>query len=404
LEKEVPYNDADNISSLIIEINDEKIVFELIQKIPIISKEERIFLANFDEILAGCTSKKVIEKLISIASDASQHEFLRECSTEALSKTKGTVPIDVFIHLIQDNHPLIRRNAVWGLDRFPSHQIKEVLIDQIDDENWIVQEAIIEILAERGFLIELIKQRHLPKKLFGNSIRTLLRKIRKFCLRELIPFITKLKERISNERVLIDFSYTYCVLGDFDTAKQIIESFYIEGKFVFKEYGLSDLIQIAPNFDNAYAYSIINRAWNFIDESKDKGYYHQHLCIESLGRIKSSESISLLKETAIHHAEKKSVVIIEEIFRSLNRIVSTDDEDWYIQFIKKHAPFEESDYNRIIEGLGRIGTEKSEILIKEISNEYKDDEYILNACYFSLEAIKSRSGKFFTVCEEDLLL
>lgn len=403
LEKDVPYNDAHNISSLISEINDEKIVFGLIEKIPIISKEDRIFLANFDEILAGCTSKKVIEELIFIASDTSKHEFLRECCAEALSKTKGTIPIDVFSCLIRDNNPNIRRNAVLGLDRFPSHQIKEVLIGGINDENWVVQDAIIEILAERGYLVELVNQRQLPKKLFGNSIQTLLRKTRKFCLRELIPFITKLQKQISDERLLIDFSFTYCILGDFDTAKKIIESFYVDEKFVFKGYGLSDLIGIAPYFDNAYAFSIINRAWHSIDESDDKGHFHEHLCIESFVRIKSSEAISLLKEKAILHAERKSIVIIENIFRTLNRIASEEDEEWYIQYIKKYAPFEDSDYHRIIEGLGMIGTEKSETLIKEISNGYKDNEYILNVCYFSLEAIKSKSGKFFTVCENDLL-
>lgn len=402
LEKDVLHNDAHNISSLIIEINDEKIVFELIEKIPIISKEERVFLANFSEILAGCTSKKIIETLISIASDTSKHKFLRECCAEAISQTSGTVSIDVFTNLIRDSDPIIRHNAVLGLDRFLSPQIKDVLIDQIDDESWIVQESIIEILAERGFLIELFKQKHLPKKLFGNSIQTLLRKIRKFCFRELIPVITKLKTQISDEGMLLDFSLTYCILGDIDNAKQIIESFYVDGKFVFKEHGLSTLIEIAPNFDDAYAFSIINRAWKMIDDKGDNGYYYEHLCIDSLVRIKSDESISLLKEKAILHAERKSIVIIENIFRSLNRIASPDDEEWYIQYLKKYAPFERSDYNRIIEGLGRIGYEKSEEIIKEISHEFKDDAYIVNACYFSLEAIKSKSGKFFTVHEEDL--
>ena len=404
LETDVPYNDAYSISSLIIEINDEKIAFDLIEKIPIISKEERSFYANYDEILAGCTSKNLVEKLISITSDTSKHKFLRECCAEALSKTKETVPIDVFTYLIRDDNPIIRRYAVLGLDRFPSVLIKKLLIDQINDENWFVQDAIIEILAERGYLVELIKEGHLPKKLSGNSVKTILQKIRKFGLWELIPFIIKIQMQISDERMLIDFSLTYCVLENFSNAKQIIESFYVDGKFVFQGYGLADLIKIAPYFDNAYAFSIINRTWNSIDESEKRGHFYEHLCIESLSRIKSKDAISLLKEKAILHAGKKSIVIIENIFRTLNLIASEDDEDWYIQYVKMYAPFGNTDYHRIIEGLGMIGTEKSESLIKEISNEYKDDDYILNICYLSLETIKSKSGTFFMVGEDDLLL
>ncbi|WP_440951196.1 NACHT domain-containing protein [Methanosphaerula subterraneus] len=401
LKKNVPYRDTHNISGLIIEINDDNFVNELIDIIPSISKEE-FYFGFFNEILAGYTSEKVINILISIASDTTKHKFLRECCSDALSKTKGIVPIKVFNQLILDVNPIIRRNAVLGLDRFPRHQIKEILFAHIDDENELVQKSLVEVIGERGLLGELIENGQFPKTFYLDSVETLLEKIRKFNHRELIPFVTDIKDRISDERLLIDLSFTYCVLGDFKTAKQIIESFYDDNRFKFSNYGLADLIKIAPHFENTYAFNLIQRSWISIDDPDDNFYYRE-LCLQALQQIGTNDASSFLKEKAEEYAEKKKIFIIEEIFRSLNSIASNRDEEWYINYIKKYSPFENMDFHRIIEGLGQIGSDRSVKIIKEISTEYKDNEYILNICFISLETIKSKSGKFITVREEDLL-
>jgi len=403
LEKDPPYEDSRNISSLIIEINDENIVLELIEKLPILLKEKEFPLANFDGILAGCTSEKNMELLISIVKDGSLDPNLRLYCSSALAKTNGFVPLEIFTDLLHDNNPHIQKNAVRGLDKFPSNQIKQVLINSLDSENYFIQNDILDILAELGFLVEIINQYHLPKNIEYYSLKTILQKIRKYSLWELIPFLNTIFPRISDERLQIDFALTYYIFGDFEAAKKIIEGFYVDDKFSFKGYGLSDLIEIAPNFDNDYAFSIIERVWNYIDQSDEKKHYHLSLCLSSLAQIKSKDAISFLKAKAMLYAENPPILIMEEIFRSLNRIASEDEEEWYIQYVKKYAPFITDYYHRVIEGLGMIGTEKSEELIIQISKEYEDNEYILNVCYLSLEMIKSRHGKFNMVSEDDLL-
>ena len=403
LDQDDLHDDAFDISSLIIEINDENFVKELIEKIPIFSKVGRLYHANFNGILAGYSSGNIIDLLISIANDKTKNLILRECCSEALSKTRGVVAIDVFFQLILDDNPMIRQNAVIGLNRFPTYQIKDILFAQIDDLNGFVQNSLIELIGERGLLVELIDAGRFPKILYDVTVQTFLRKIRKFNICELYPFIIKIYQEEKNERLLIDFAFTFYTLGDSDIAKKIIENFYINEKFVFLNYGLADLIEISPNFESEYAFNLVKRSWNSIDDSKDKGNFYRNLCIDALQQIGTQDAIIFLKDKAEHYAEMKSILMLETIFRSLNRIASVKDEDWYIYFINKYEPFINIDLHRIIEGIGQIGTEKSERVIKEISNKYKDDEYIINICYFSLERIKLKSGKFIMVCEEDLL-
>ena len=148
-----------DLAEVIIEIGDVRFVPKLIQNLRNINNEseEYEFLWESEKILASFESNDVVEQLISYAVDNSQKNFLRECCTGALSESKGRVELSIFERLVKDENLLIRRKAINGLRKYPNSQIKEILFKNMNDEDGWIQHDILEILGEKGLLVELIK-------------------------------------------------------------------------------------------------------------------------------------------------------------------------------------------------------------------------------------------------------
>jgi hypothetical protein len=96
-------------------------------------------------------------------------------------------------------------------------------------------------------------------------------------------------------------------------------------------------------------------------------------------------------------------ILIERVLRSLNNIITPDDEDWYIEFIKNNNNLKGFDLRRAIEGLGIIGSAKSLPLIKEYFNKYIENTFIKDTCYWSYQNILRMNGDY-VVLREDILL
>ena len=274
----------------------------------------------------------------------------------------------------------------------------------MNDEDCMVQSYTIEILGKKELLVELVKDDHFPKKFCDITIKAYLNQIRKYRYYDLLTTIDELGEPfIQDERLKIDIAHTYCVLGEISKAQKIVESFFDRDKFSLSKYALGDIIPLAPYFDKDYSLKIIKKAFNSIDKTEDGSGYYETKCIEALEAIGSDEALKFLKNLAEKYASGKRIVIIENVFRSLNKIATVKDEDWYINYLKTNIHISNIDLHRAIEGLGRIGTQKSIDLIKEIAVNHKNDDYILNVCYRSAENILFLNGIIPDVRVDDLI-
>lgn len=404
--KEISYEKRIDLAKVIIEIRDPNFVPKLIKHLKKIDDDEHghIFRVTAEEILASFESNYVIEQLISYAIDKSQSNILRRCFIGALSKSKGKVNISIFETLVEDDNLLVRRNAINGLRKYPALEVKEILLRHINDEDGWLQHEIIEILGEKGLLIELVEKNLFPIKFYDATVEAYLKQIIKYSLYKLIPTLDELSDIVKdNKRLQIKIAETYCYLSEEDKAKKIIENFYDKDKFTTDDHILHDITKIAPNFNLPYSIELINRVLKSVN-TLEKKYMYEDWCSEALGKIGGPDSVKLLKKMVEKHGSGKHGLLIERVFRSLNPLVSAKDEDWYINFLKLHTHLSDIDLHRVIEGLGRIGTDKSIKIIREIAQSYKDNGYILNICFLSYENIMYSSGKFTNIKDEDLFL
>jgi len=409
-----------DLARLIIEIGDIKFVPRLIQNLKNINNESEEYesIRGVEEILASFESNDVIEQLVSYAFDKDQPDILRGCCAGALSKSKGKVDISIIKHLFEDDNSLVRINVVNGFRKYPSSQIKEILFGYINDEDTWIRSQIIEILGEKGLLVELVKNDLFSFKCHNDNtasvcldeycchcnsysvgyydvISTYLKQISKHYLYELLPTIDQLRY-IINEKIQIEIAETYCSLFEDVKAKRIIENLYEEDKFVNGSV-LPYIIKLAPKFDSNYSLQLIHRALKTAYNIEEKSIpMYENLCIETLKDIGTDDAIELLKKMA----EKGELIKI--IFESLNPLASVKEEDWYINFLKLNTHINYLDLYMVIKGLGKIGTKKSIKIIQEIAQFYKDNSYILDICFKSYENIMFSCGKITDVQEEDL--
>ena len=395
-----------DLAKVIVEIADVKFVPKLIEylKNKNIESEEYEFLRSIQEILASFTSNEVIEQLISYAFDTSQKKILRQCCAGALSISRGEVEFSIFENLVEDEDIIVRRRAIDGFRRYPSAQVKEILFNHIKDKNSWIQRDIIEILGEKGLLVELINNNLFPIKYY-EPISEYLKQISKYHLVELLHTLDELSNIIIDNRLQMQIAETYCSLSKKDKAKRIIENFSEGEKFVNEDV-LYYIIKLAPNFDIPYSSELIHRALKTVDIFGKDNSSCEYSCIKELGKISSSDSIELLKKMSYKFASEKLTYesqefFIEIIFRSLNRLTSTKDEEWYIDYLKSNTNLHGLALRRIIDGLGIIGTEKSIEIIREIAQSHKNDSDILNICLISYDNIMFSSGRITNTQEEN---
>lgn len=385
------------ISIILIEINDEDFIPTLIENID--KSYVSIHNMYIEEILASYRSETAINLLINATLNKHNDVKIIEVCSASLSKSKGIVPLNVFIQLLEHDNFTVRAHAINGLSRFSSSEVENYLWEHFNDEDYFVQGNILKVLGDRGLLSALLDRQ--PFNLY--SIDVLLEEIRKFKLKELLPIIKSLKQQaVNDDRVLFDIAHTLCIIDEKEQSKEIVNAYLDDTKVFSRDFVYADLAKIAPNFDETYSIQIINFVLKLLDQSKDRIGYWKELCIESLEKIGNKEATVLLKEIAIDSISKKEVLGAERTLRSLNRLTTNDDEDWYIDFITSNPSLNMMDLRRAIEGLGLIGSEKSIETIKKIAINNKDDSYTCDVCYSSLENIYRNMNVLKDIREEDL--
>ena len=398
------YLQEGGLADILIAVGDENFVPKLIESFEATDPQNSTHGMRTEDILASYKSEHVLKQLSYRATDQKNSDLIREGCSAALSKSKGMVPLLIFEKLLEDKNPRIRRNAIKGLDRFSAAEVKDFLLKYVNDEDAWIQQESIKILGDKGLLVELVNKDMFPENFYSVCVGILLEQIRKYNLREMVSVLNRLNDAIcDNDRQLIDIAHTYHVIGEKEKAKEIIESFSHENELVVSQYGLADLAKISPIFDPSYALRLIKEVLNSIDKFGDKKGYWEGICIDSLERIGSKEALDMLKDLAERYAAQKHVINIERSLRSINRLATNGDEEWYINFIKSKPPLERSDLRRVIEGLGIVGSKKSIPVIQEIAASHRTDEYTINTCFLSIENIYMATGILKEITEKDLL-
>ena len=386
------------LSEVLIEINDENFIHILIKNID--KSDYSIHNKYTEAILASYQSEDAINQLLNEVLNKDNETRIIEVCSAALSESKGIVPLTVFTQLLDYENFGVRGNAVKGLGRFSSSEIKSSLLEHLNDKNSFVQGEILKVLGDKGLLTSLL---HIHFNLY--NAEALLHEIQKFKLKEMLPIVNLLKDQINNDdRLLINIAYTFCILEETETAKMIVNEFLSEDKVATSEFTLADLAKIAPSFDASYSLLIVEFVLKSIEKFKDKngrGYWEE-LCIEALEKIGDEKSIDMLKELALNYASQKVSLKAERALRSINVLATNNDEDWYIYFISSNPTLNQINLRRAIEGLGYIGSEKSIPIIKEIATLNKDDSYTCDVCFTSLGNIYRNLGICKEITEIDL--
>ena len=386
------------LSEVLIEINDESFIPILIKNID--KSDYSIHNKYTEDILASYQSEDAINQLVNEVLNKDNEAKIIEVCSAALSESKGIVSLTVFTQLLDYENFRVRGNAVKGLGKFSSSEIKSYLLEHLNDKNSFVQGEILKVLGDKGLLTNLL---HIPFNLYNAEV--LLHEIQKFKLKEMLPIVNLLKNQINNDdRLLVNIAYTFCIFEETEKAKKIVNEFLSEDRVATSEFTLADLAKIAPSFDASYSLLIIEFVLKSIDKFEDikgKGYWEE-LCIKALEKMGDEKSIDMLKELATDYASQKEPFGVERALRSINILATNNDEDWYIHFINSNPTLGKIDLGRAIEGLGYIGSKKSIPIIRKIAILNKEDSDICNTCFKSLGNIYRIGGVSKEITEIDL--
>ena len=389
-----------SLTEVLMRIGNDERVPELISLFGNMNFQRQSFTMYNEDLLASYHSENVTKQLIENSTNKSLDKSIREGCSGALSRSTQIAPLSYFKKLLKDENSVIRRNAIRGLARFDISEIREVLLDNINDEDGRVQHEILEILGDKGIILELLENGNFPKRVVTD---TLFYQIRKYKLLEFLPVLKKFEERNSNvDRFHLNIARTYISLNMMDEAKKIIEKTFSVDIRQIDKYCFSDLAELAPEFEVDYAVDLIKRILNSIRQMDDTSGYFESNCVEALEKINDENALTLLKEIAIDQGKKKKIVRIERTFRAMNQLASEKDEDWYLKFIEDNPSLEQNDLRRVVEGLAVVGSKKSIDVVKKIATKYKSNEWIVENCYYVINRLHLKFGLKRDVDEKDL--
>ena len=258
------------------------------------------------DVLASYADQSLIRQLIDSVLDRSLNDFSRAGFTEALSGSKGQVPLEVFLELSRDTDDHIRSHAVKGLRRFPFEQVREAVLDSVhspsEDELYqtgfsfaLVQAAAFEVLAQNNQIELLLDKAHAPTYYFNISLEVLFKAISDKRLLSMVPLLDAFVERTNDDREIINAAWVYADLGYIDRAVSIIEAVkrnHIEqGRTM--EYLLPGIHRLPANYALDVVDSVLFKDGHI--ELSDS-HYRQGLCIEAYERIGTSDACERLAE------------------------------------------------------------------------------------------------------------
>ena len=414
------YSKLVGIADILIALEDESIFPRLLMGFDSIDDHDFIRRTETSRILSSFGSSSALSFLVEGSLDPRNPKQVRVGLTEAVARAKNSkVELSIFGQLLSDKDPLIRREAIIGLSKFSSYEVKDMLLKLVNDPDSRVHVEAINLLGDLG-LLSIIAEEKLFPKLFVPE--TLFAQIRKHNLKEFLPFLDKFQKKWAHneemdrlEHRLIDLAHTYLVLGKTDQMENIIHGFYINGKISFKdEYAYAALANLCPVIGGPSGLKILNDIYQAVLDARKEGdkdnlfksMFMDDNYVENLQKFGSSEAIDRLiklSEKFAEEGEPKAGLLFERAMRAIVSLAPKLKEDWLLGLIGSHPELKGCDLHRAVEALGVLGTDKSISLIKKIANDNFTSEYILDTCLTSLEYINLKKGIMRFLEDKDVL-
>jgi len=398
------------LSEVLVALGDSDVVPSLVSALKETQRDDSVIRAlRTAEVLASFDEPEVIRQLVECANDQSLSNYARVWFAEAINKSKGVVPLQVFEALAQDDNDDVKSHGIRGLGRFPFEDVRMIVLravhlspfersPRIGFRSARVQAAAFEVLAQHGQIELLLEAENRPEYFYNTSLEVLFDAISNQHLYSMLPLLEAIIERTKDERSVVKATWVLAGLGQIDRAQQIIESLrrdrLSQGRVA---HGIVEGIHRLPA---SYALSVIDEVLSKGEEIERGGSgYLRRVCIEALERIGTSEACERLAQIAWASAEDPAGVETERALRGIEFLAPRDRENWLLQLISEHPRMERIALQRALDTLGIIGSQDSLTLLQEYFNgPYPTSLQAI--CFWAIHNIHKRAGQLWFNGEE----
>lgn len=395
------------LSHVLIALHDRDFVPDLISALKQFDqRDNQIHALHAVEVLASFNESEVIQQLVRCAYDRNLSDYVRSRFAEALSKSKGMVPLNVFETLAKDNSNEVKRYGIQGLGRFSFEQVRTLVLHALhpppeeslkwDRDFAYVQTAAFEGLAQYGQIELLLEKEHQPEYFFNFALEVLFKAVSTNHLHSMIPLLEAIIERINDDRTIIQAAWVLADLGYTERAQEVVDSF--RGDRLTRGFVAHDILQGIHLLPDSYGLSIVENI--LAKEAEiDSSHYLKMLCIEALVRIGTTEACDRLAQIAWKSAEDGVGIDAELALRSIEFLAPKEREQWLLQLINEHPKMERIALRRALETLSVIGSEASLPLLQKHFNSATDDGFQAT-CFWAIQNIHKRLGQLWFNQEE----
>jgi len=361
------------------------------------------------EVLASFDEPEVVQQLTECANDPNLSSYARARFAEALSKSKGIVPLHVFEALAQDESDDVKTHAIRGLGRFSFEDVRTLVLRAVHPpplEQSLklgfsfarVQAAAFEVLAQYGRIELLLEEENRPEYFYNISLEVLFEAVSSHHLYSMIPLVEAIIERTNDERGIIKAAWVLADLGHVDRAQEIIDM--LRRDRLSQGWVAHDIVKGIHRLPASYALSIVDEALSRSEELERGGAsYLRMLCIEALVRIGTSEACERLAQIAWANAEDAVGIDAEHALRGIEFLAPRERENWLLQLINEHPGMGGILLQRALDTLGIIGSQDSLPLLQKYFNDpYPDNLQAI--CFWAIHNINKRAGQLWFNGEE----
>jgi HEAT repeat protein len=398
------------LSEVLVALGDSDVISSLISALRHFNLAEGLIRAwRTAEVLASFDEPEVIQQLIECANDRNLNDYARAWFAEALSKSKGMVPLEVFEALARDDDDGVKSHGVRGLGRFSFEDVRAIVLREVHPPPFDlspkiafsfarVQAAAFEVLAQHDQIELLLEEENRPEYLHRISLEVLFEAISSHHLYSMIPLVEAVVERINDKYTIIKAASVLADLGYIDRAQEIIETLRRDG--LSQGWVVHAIVEGIHRLPASYALSFIDEVLSKGEEIEGDGSgYLRSLCIEALERIGTPEACERLAQIAWASAEDGVGIDTERALRSIEFLAPRDRENWLLQLISEHPNMGRTALQRALDTLGIVGSQDSLPLLQEYFNGPYPAS-LQAVCFWAMHDIHKRTGQLWFNGEE----
>lgn len=390
------------LSEVLVALGDSKVVPRLLSAVKQTQQTDGSTRGiDAARVLASFDEPGVIQQLVDCVNDQNLSDYARVTFAQALSNSRGGVPLHVFEALAQDDNDDVKSYGIRGCGRFSFLDVGAIVLHAVHPPRFEeslesgfsfapVQAAALEVLADHGKIELLLEGENRPEYFYSNSLEALFNAISRRHLYSMIPLLEAIAERISDDRSIIKAAWVLADLGQVDHAREIIET--IRRTRLSHGWVAHDIVNGIHRLPASYALEVVDEVLRKAEETKGGGSRHlRRLCVEALVMIGTSEACERLAQIAWASAEDGVGLDAELALRGIEFLGPREKESWLLKLIREHPRMEHYARRRALETLGVIGTHDSVPLLQEFFKDPHPTD-VQVTCFWAIHNIHKRAG------------